>query len=276
MVTRARHVLAGEALPGPPAPLGARWDGEGTNFALWSAGAEAVDLCLFDADGTEHRQPLRGDHPPRLARLPARGRPGPALRLPGARPLRPAGRAAATTRPSCCSTRTRGRSTAALTLHPALFGYAGDAVDSAARDDRDSAPYVPRSSSSTTPSRGTATGRRAPRGRTPSSTSCTSRAPPRATRTCRRTLRGTYAGPGAPGVVEHLQRLGVTAVELLPVHHFVTEPHLLRRGLTNYWGYNTLGYFAPHAALQLRGQRRRPGRASSRRWSGRCTRPASR
>ena len=66
-------------------------------------------------------------------------------------------------------------------------------------------------------------------------------------------LRGTYAGLAHPAFVEHLTTLGVTAVELLPVHHFVSEPHLLRRGLSNYWGYNTLGYFAPHAGYSASG-----------------------
>ncbi|MGA8044736.1 MAG: glycogen debranching protein GlgX, partial [Dermatophilaceae bacterium] len=61
-------------------------------------------------------------------------------------------------------------------------------------------------------------------------------------------LRGTYAGVAHPAVIEHLQRLGVTAVELLPVQAFASEPHLVQRGLTNHWGYNTLGFFAPHAA----------------------------
>ncbi len=61
-------------------------------------------------------------------------------------------------------------------------------------------------------------------------------------------LRGTYAGLAYPAVVKHLLDLGVTAVELLPVHHFVSEPFLIGRGLANYWGYNTLGFFAPHAA----------------------------
>ncbi|MCL2464178.1 MAG: glycogen debranching protein GlgX, partial [Micrococcales bacterium] len=60
-------------------------------------------------------------------------------------------------------------------------------------------------------------------------------------------LRGTYLGLAHPAVIEHLLRLGVTAVELLPVHAFTTEPALVPRGLTNYWGYNTLGFFAPHA-----------------------------
>ena len=61
-------------------------------------------------------------------------------------------------------------------------------------------------------------------------------------------LRGTYAGLAYPAVIAHLKDLGVTAVELLPVHHHVSEPFLIGRGLSNYWGYNTLGYFAPHAA----------------------------
>ena len=61
-------------------------------------------------------------------------------------------------------------------------------------------------------------------------------------------LRGTYAGLAHPVTIEHLTRLGITAVELLPVQAFTTEPEVLRRGLTNHWGYNTLGFFAPHAA----------------------------
>lgn len=61
-------------------------------------------------------------------------------------------------------------------------------------------------------------------------------------------LHGTYAGLAHDAMIEHLRSLGVTAVELLPVHAFVAEQHLAHRGLTNYWGYNTLGYFAPHAA----------------------------
>ena len=61
-------------------------------------------------------------------------------------------------------------------------------------------------------------------------------------------LRGTYAGLAYPAVVDYLVGLGVNAIELLPVHHFVSEPFLIARGLSNYWGYNTLGFFAPHAA----------------------------
>ncbi|MDR1386802.1 MAG: glycogen debranching protein GlgX [Propionibacteriaceae bacterium] len=66
-------------------------------------------------------------------------------------------------------------------------------------------------------------------------------------------LRGTYAGLSYPALIDHLKSIGVTTVELLPVHHFVSEPFLVRAGLSNYWGYNTLGYFAPHAAYAAAG-----------------------
>jgi glycogen operon protein len=68
-------------------------------------------------------------------------------------------------------------------------------------------------------------------------------------------LRGTYAGLAHPAAIEHLTDLGVTAVELLPVQQFASEGHLLNRGLVNYWGYNTIGYFAPHAAYSASGTR---------------------
>ena len=68
-------------------------------------------------------------------------------------------------------------------------------------------------------------------------------------------LRGTYAGLGHHVVTDYLTDLGVTAVELLPIHEFVSEPHLRRHGLTNYWGYNSIGYFAPHSAYSSSGDR---------------------
>jgi len=68
-------------------------------------------------------------------------------------------------------------------------------------------------------------------------------------------LRGTFAGLGHPASIGHLRSIGVTAVELMPIHEFASEPHLQRRGLTNYWGYNTLGYFAPHQRYAATGQR---------------------
>src|SRR5262249_12032064 len=70
-----------------------------------------------------------------------------------------------------------------------------------------------------------------------------------------RPLRGTYGGLASPAAIEHLTRLGITAVELLPVHHAVTERVLARRGLTNYWGYNPVGFFAPDSRFAAGGER---------------------
>ena len=67
--------------------------------------------------------------------------------------------------------------------------------------------------------------------------------------------RGTYAGLGSDTVIRYLKDLGVSAVELLPVHHFLTEPSVAKRGMANYWGYNSIGFFAPHAAYSSSGSR---------------------
>ncbi|WP_207225985.1 glycogen debranching protein GlgX [Blastococcus saxobsidens] len=239
-------------LPGTPAPLGATWDGRGTNFALWSAGAAAVDLCLFDADGTEHRHRLEETtHQVWHGRMPGVGPgqhygyrvhggydPFSGLRYnPHKLLLDPYARAV----------------DGELRLHTALFGHPYETVDSAVPDEQDSAPYVPRGVVVHDPFPWD--GDR-PLRRSWSDTviyevhvkGATARhpdVPPH--------LRGTYAGLAHPAFIDHLLSLGVTAVELLPVHHFVSEPHLLRRGLTNFWGYNTLGYFAPHAGFSSAG-----------------------
>jgi isoamylase len=243
---------AGEVLPGSPTPLGAHWDGAGTNFALWSAAAQSVDLCLFDADGTEHRYPLEENtHQVWHGRLPGIG-PGQRYGYRVRGPYDPL--AGLRHNPAKLLLDPYARALDGdLVLDPALFGYPGDAVDGSARDERDSAPFVPR---------GVVVHDNFPwDGDRPLRTSwsdtviyevhvkgATMRHPD-----VPEHLRGTYAGLAHPAFVEHLTSLGVTTVELLPVHHFVSEPHLLRRGLSNYWGYNTLGYFAPHAGYSASG-----------------------
>ena len=89
-------------------------------------------------------------------------------------------------------------------------------------------------------------------------------------------LRGTYAALASPPALEHLRRLGVTAVELLPVHHSVTERHLEERGLTNYWGYNSIGFLAPDSALRVDGRARGAGGGIQDHGRSACTRRASR
>jgi isoamylase len=244
---------AGEVLlPGSHSPLGALWDGTGTNFALWSAGAQAVDLCLFDAHGTEHRHRLEETtHQVWHGRLPGVG-PGQryGYRVHGTYdPLTGLRHNPAKLLLDPYTRAVDGN----LALHPSLFGYVGDAVDSVARDAGDSAPYVPRGVvvhdpfpwDGDRPLRTSWSDTVIYEVHVKGATAAHPDVPP--------SLRGTYAGLAHPAFIEHLQSLGVSAVELLPVHHFVSEPHLMRRGLTNYWGYNTLGYFAPHAAYSSAG-----------------------
>ncbi|MGW2020042.1 glycogen debranching protein GlgX [Streptomyces sp. NPDC001927] len=258
---RSGAVWTGPVWPGAPTPLGARCrsgpDGvTGTNFALWAGGAEAVELCLFDADGTERRLPLteltheiwHGFVPGVGAgqrygfRVHGRWDPWTGARWnPAKLLLDPYARAV----------------DGDFTLPPEVYGHVRDwpqqHVADTVRDDRDSAPYVPKGVV-VLDDDDWADDRR-PKTPWPDSviyelhvkgfTKLHPGIPEE--------LRGTYAGLAHPAAVEHLVRLGVTAVELLPVHQFAHEDHLLRRGLRNYWGYNSLGYFAPHAGYSSSG-----------------------
>uniref|UniRef100_UPI000D1C8B88 glycogen debranching protein GlgX n=1 Tax=Streptomyces sp. wa1071 TaxID=1828217 RepID=UPI000D1C8B88 len=247
--------------PGAPMPLGARFrvgpDGvAGTNFALWAGGAEAVELCLYDERGTETRCPLTeltheiwhgfvpGVRPGQRYGYRVHGRwdPWTGARWNAAKLLLdPYARAVDGT----------------FALPPEVYGHVRDWPDQhvadTVRDDRDSAPFVPkgvvvRDDDDWVEDR---------RPKTPWADSVIYELhvrgftklhpdiPPE--------LRGTYAGLAHPAAIEHLTRLGVTAVELLPVHQFAHEDHLLRRGLRNHWGYNSIGYFAPHAGYSASG-----------------------
>ncbi|ORT55226.1 glycogen debranching protein GlgX [Streptomyces sp. CB03238] len=247
--------------PGASTPLGARFragpgGATGTNFALWAGGAEAVELCLFDGDGTETRLPLTeltheiwhgfvpGVRPGQRYGYRVHGRWDPwtgARWNPAKLLLDPYARAV----------------DGDFTLPPEVYGHVRDwpeqHVADTVRDTRDSAPYVPKGvvvhdDDDWSDDR---------RPKTPWADSViyevhvrgfTKRHPG-----IPEELRGTYAGLAHPAAIEHLVRLGVTAVELLPVHQFAHEDHLLRRGLKNYWGYNSIGYFAPHAAYSASG-----------------------
>ncbi|MFI1499077.1 glycogen debranching protein GlgX [Streptomyces platensis] len=267
--------------PGSPTPLGARYrtgpDGiAGTNFALWAGGAEAVELCLFDDAERETRHALTeltheiwhgflpGVRPGQRYGYRVHGRWDPwsgARWNPAKLLLDPYARAV----DGDFGTRTEG-SGAGAALPAQLYGHVRDwpqqQVADTVRDDRDSAPYVPKGvvvGDDTGGEGGADEWRDDRRPKTPWPDSVlyelhvrgfTMRHPGIPER-----LRGTYAGLAHPAALEHLGRLGVTAVELLPVHQFAHEDHLVRRGLRNYWGYNSIGYFAPHAGYAASGTR---------------------
>ncbi|HEY4909256.1 MAG TPA: alpha-amylase family glycosyl hydrolase, partial [Methylomirabilota bacterium] len=234
--------------PGAPYPLGATWDGAGVNFALFSEQAAAVDLCLFDPD-----DPRREQH---RVRMQEHTNQVWHVYLPEARPGLPYGyRVHGPYEPENGHRFNPAKLlldpyakaiTGSLEWHDSLFGYRlGDPAEDLAPDDRDSAPYMPRSVAIDPAfSWGEDRWPRTPWHKTIiyelHVKGFTARHPD-----VPRPLRGTYAGLAAPAAVEYLSRLGVTAVELLPVHYSVADKHLVDRGLTNYWGYNSIGFFAP-------------------------------
>ena len=225
-------------------PLGATFDGAGTNFALFTSVAESVDLCLFDEDGSEQRVPLTEvDADIWHAYLPG-VMPGQryGYRVDGPHDLAGGHRCNA----------------AKLLLDPyakavdgqvdwdeSVFGYRW--ADHDERNEDDSASHVPKGVV-VNPYFDWADAR-APR--RPYHESVIYEAHVKGLTATHpgvpKELRGTYSGLAHPAMLEHYERLGITAVELMPVHHFVHDHHLVERGLKNYWGYNTIGFFAPHA-----------------------------
>jgi len=245
-----------ELWPGRPFPLGALWDGEGVNFSLFSENAERVELCLFDDDDRELRLELTERtafnwH----AYVPGIG-PGQRYGYRVHGPWAPA----------------RGHrfNPAKLLIDPYAKAIEG-AVDSSTnatlpytpngddadltRDDRDDAPAVPKSVvidesfdweddelfRPRVPWHETVIYETHVKGFTMRHL------------LVRDDLRGTFGGIAAEASIAHLTQLGVTSVELLPVHHIADESFLHARGLTNYWGYSTIGYLAPHALYAATG-----------------------
>jgi isoamylase len=238
--------------PGSAYPLGATHDGVGTNFALFSSVAERVDLCLFDEGGAEHRVTLREmDGFVWHGYLPGVG-PGQRYGYRVHGPFEPA--AGHRCNPAKLLLDPYAKAIEGqVDWDPAVFSY--QFADHDKRNDEDSAPHVPRSVV-VNPYFDWAADR--PPG-TPYHESVIYEAHVRGlTRThpaVPEAERGTYLGMSHPAVIEHLQGLGVTAVELMPAHQFVTDAFLAERGLANYWGYNTIGFFAPHNAYTFAGSR---------------------
>ena len=234
-------------MPGRPYPLGATWDGAGVNFSLFSENAAKVELCLFDGpDGKFERitLPEQTDlvwhvylpeirpgqlygfrvHGPYEPETGHRFNPAKLLLDPYAKAI-----------------------SGTIQWSDAMFGYTvGDpAGEDLSRDDRDSAWGIPKcvvidpaftwgeDRSPRIPWHKTIIYEVHVKG-------FTIRNPH-----VQEPLRGTYAGLASPASIDYLRKLGITAVELMPVHHFATDKHLSDRGLTNYWGYNSIGFFAP-------------------------------
>ena len=237
--------------PGTSYPLGASYDGVGTNFALFSEVAEQVELCLFDSRGAEERVALtevdgfvwhgylngigpgqrygfrvHGPYEPKAGH---RCNPAKLLLDPYAKAIE-----------------------GSVRFGQPTFGYDFGAADQP--DSTDSAPDMPRCVVAN-PYFDWGNDRRP---RTPYHQSVIYEAHVRGLTRLHPAVpedqRGTYAGLAHPAVIEHLVDLGVTAIELMPVHQFVSDGFLTERGLSNYWGYNTIGFFAPHNAYSAAGQ----------------------
>ena len=258
---RARSAAAmseHEGWPGKPFPLGATWDGEGTNFSLFTENAAGVSCRLFDDAGAEEHIEITEltAHNWHVLRARASGpasATATASRVPTSRR-----RATASTPTSCSSIPTPRRSRAACAgTRPTSCPTRPTAP--ATRTSSATTRTTPRRSrsrsSSTRASTGRATARRAGRGTRPSSTRRTSSGFTMRHPGVREDLRGTYAGLASEEALGSLQRLGVTAVELLPIHHIADEHFLHERGLSNYWGYSSIGYLAPHADYAATGRR---------------------
>ena len=231
---------------GLPFPLGATWDGLGVNFALFSANATRVELCLFDGDGRETERITLPEHTDEVwhGYLPD-ARPGQVYGYRVHGPYEP--RAGHRFNPNKLLLDPYAKQIVGqLQWNDALFGYViGHPDGDLSFDERDSAPYVPKAR--VIDPAFTWGGERRPqipwdhtviyethvRGYTMRHP----RVPPE--------LRGTFAGLAVQEVIDYIRNLGVTAVELMPVHAFVDDKYLLDMGLRNYWGYNTLGFFAP-------------------------------
>lgn len=236
--------------PGRPYPLGPTWDGAGVNFAVFSEHATRVDLCLFDSPHSPKETHcitlpeqtdivwhgyVQGIKPGQLYGYRVHGPYNPAAGHrfnPHKVLLDPYAKAI-------------GRD---VRWSDTMFGYrVGDAATDLSMDERDNAACAPlgvvvnpsfrwgRDRPPRTPWHKTLIYEAHVRG-------FTKRHPgvPEA-------LRGTYAGLASDAAIRHLLKLGVTAVELMPVHHFLQDRHLVEKGLQNYWGYNTLSFFAPEA-----------------------------
>ena len=234
---------------GLPHPLGATWDGKGTNFALFSAHATKVEICIFDEKG---EQELERIELPEYTNQIWHGylpdvRPGAIYGYRVHGPYEP--EAGHRFNPNKLLLDPYAVAhTGELKWDPAVFGYKMESGDDTTFDERDSAPFMPKCmvidpdfdwhgqnvlSEVRVPFDDTIIYELHVKGFTKCFPGMDEH------------LRGTYAGLGKEEVIKYIKQLGVTSVELLPIHFFINDSNLLEKGLTNYWGYNSIAFFAP-------------------------------
>ncbi|HEY6529862.1 MAG TPA: glycogen debranching protein GlgX [Cellvibrionaceae bacterium] len=251
-------VQCSNVIEGRPFPLGATWDGKGVNFAIFSAHATKVELCLFDDEGKaelerielpEYTDEIWHGYMPNL-------QPGQVYGYRVYGPYEPQNGHRFNHNKLLIDPYAK-QLVGELIWSECLFGYTVGSPDGdLSFDERDSAPFVPKARvidpafewndkrSHLVAAENTIIYETHVRGismRHPS---------------VEDNLRGTFAGLGTPEILRHIRDLGVTSVELLPVHAFVHDNHLLEKGLRNYWGYNSIAFFAPHPEYLASGQLR--------------------
>jgi isoamylase len=244
--------------PGSPFPLGATWDGEGVNFALYSENATAVDLCLFNStdDKSESEKIKIGEVSHHVWHIYLPGiKPG---QLYGYRvygPFEPEN--GQRFNPNKLLIDPYAKSIAGnIQWHDALFGYElGNPDQDLSYSDVDSAPYIPKSvvidphfnwegdAPLKIPYYKTIIYETHVKGFTQTHPGIPEN------------IRGTYAALAHPVCIQYLKDLGITTIELMPVHHFLNDNILLDKGLSNYWGYNTIGFFAPDVRYSSSGSK---------------------
>jgi glycogen operon protein len=232
--------------PGSPFPLGATWDGEGVNFAIFSENATAIDLCLFDSKtGKEKRIRIRvrDNHiwhiyVPKL-------KPGQLYAYRAYGPYEPQNGHRFNPNKLLIDPYAKALS-GRVEWNNAIFGYEiGSADEDLSYSESDSASYIPKSVVVDTSFNWE--GDKAPK--IPYHQSIIYEAHVKGLTQLHpdipQEIRGTYSAIAHPVIIQYLKNLGITAIELMPVHHFVNDGFLRAKNLTNYWGYNTIGFFAP-------------------------------
>ncbi|QXV64510.1 glycogen debranching protein GlgX [Mucilaginibacter sp. 21P] len=231
--------------PGKPYPLGATWDGNGVNFALYADNATGVELCLFNGDAPEEKIKItERTHQIWHCYLPGIN-PGQlyGYRVDG--PYDPQNGQRFNVNKLLIDPYAKALS-GTIDWHDSLFGYeVGNADEDLSYSDTDSAPFIPKSvvidsafdwgddKFPRIPYYQSVIYEMHVKGFTQMHPDIPEE------------IRGTYAAIGHPASIKYLKELGVTAVELMPIHQFVNDRHLLEKGLSNYWGYNSIGFFAP-------------------------------